>query len=231
MIAKGLRLCLPALVVAIGLGAWGYLATDPAAHIPDNWGLNAKSEVSGDPVEAFLMLPAFALLVTFVMAAAPLMDKRGSNLRLSETAYLTTWSGILYFIALIQGGLTLRAVGIWRGSDYGSLIPLWACGFSILVILLGNVLGKSRPNWFIGVRTPWTMSSDWTWERTHRFAGRSFVAVGLVCLLIAVAVSANEAMLALTLGVTGASLASAAYPYAIWRRAPDRRASGSPTRG
>jgi uncharacterized membrane protein len=47
----------------------------------------------------------------------------------------------------------------------------------VLFTVLGALMGKIRPNWFIGVRTPWTMTSKTSWVRTHRTAGYVFVAI------------------------------------------------------
>jgi uncharacterized membrane protein len=53
-----------------------------------------------------------------------------------------------------------------------------------LLIVLGNVMGKIRPNWFVGVRTPWTLSSTASWNKTHQLAGWLFVLMG-VCIAAA----------------------------------------------
>jgi uncharacterized membrane protein len=53
----------------------------------------------------------------------------------------------------------------------------------LLIALMGNVLGKVRRNFFIGVRTPWTIANEQVWNATHRFAAKTFFAGGIVGLL------------------------------------------------
>ena len=53
--------------------------------------------------------------------------------------------------------------------------------------LLGNVLGKVRRNFYVGVRTPWALASERVWNATHRLAGKTFVAAGLVGLVLTAA--------------------------------------------
>ena len=53
-------------------------------------------------------------------------------------------------------------------------------GMSVLFIFLGNYMGKLRRNFWMGIRTPWTLTSDVVWERTHRVGGWLFVAIGLL---------------------------------------------------
>ncbi len=51
---------------------------------------------------------------------------------------------------------------------------------AVLFIFLGNYMGKLRRNFWMGIRTPWTIASDVVWERTHRLGGWLMVAVGLL---------------------------------------------------
>jgi uncharacterized membrane protein len=50
---------------------------------------------------------------------------------------------------------------------------------------IGNVLGKLRSNFFVGIRTPWTLSSEHVWDQTHRWAGRLFVGAAAVLAVLA----------------------------------------------
>jgi immunity protein, SdpI family len=56
-------------------------------------------------------------------------------------------------------------------------------GVCLLIALLGNVMGKVRRNFFVGVRTPWTIANERVWNATHRFAAKTFFAGGLAGLL------------------------------------------------
>jgi uncharacterized membrane protein len=93
----------------------------------------------------------------------------------------------------------------------------------VLFSVLGSVLGKVRPNWFVGIRTPWTLSSTRSWDKTHRLGGRLFLACGiatLVCGLVRPA-SGVSVMLGTILPST---LVLVAYSYLVWRDDPDRAA-------
>jgi uncharacterized membrane protein len=83
--------------------------------------------------------------------------------------------------------------------------------------LIGNLLPRARPNWFIGIRTPWTLSSDRVWEKTHRVGGRAFVAGGLA-ILIAALVAPQWAHYVLVAVVVVCSLGAVLYSYIAWRR-------------
>ncbi|MBT3712650.1 MAG: SdpI family protein, partial [Anaerolineae bacterium] len=53
----------------------------------------------------------------------------------------------------------------------------------LLFLLVGYMLRKAKRNWFIGIRTPWTLSSDTVWDKTHQLAGKLFIASGILAML------------------------------------------------
>jgi uncharacterized membrane protein len=98
----------------------------------------------------------------------------------------------------------------------------FAMGMSMAVV--GNVLGKVRPNHLMGIRTPWTRADEWVWDKTHRFGGWLSVIGGLV--LMALAVFLPPGILrgpSLTFGVV-MTVAAIAWvrSYLYWRVRPSR---------
>jgi len=77
---------------------------------------------------------------------------------------------------LVAHGMIIAA-GLGFSVKIDRLMPL---GVGLLVVFLGNFLTRVEPNWFIGIRTPWTLSSDTVWRKTHRTGGWVFVLGGLV---------------------------------------------------
>jgi uncharacterized membrane protein len=55
--------------------------------------------------------------------------------------------------------------------------------FAILFFFAGVLIENSKRNWFIGIRTPWTLSSDFVWDKTHKVGGKLFKASALISLL------------------------------------------------
>jgi uncharacterized membrane protein len=81
----------------------------------------------------------------------------------------------------------IYAVLLW--ADSGRAIDMgraFSCGICLFFILIGNVMGKLRRNFYLGVRTPWTLASERVWNATHRFAARIMVASGLVGLVFSI---------------------------------------------
>lgn len=226
MIRKGLLLSLIPLAVLLAFGLWGYTSAPVGEFFPVHWGIDGKPDRYGGALEAFFAMVAIGVLVTSICAVVPLLDPRGDNIRKSEPFYLTVWMAVLWFFAVLQGAMTLSALGYLDMGD-DMFIRIGGTGLAVLFAVIGNVLGKSQPNWFAGVRTPWTLSSDLSWEKTHRLTGRLFVLFGIAGVAGAWLLPATLVMPSIVVGVLAASVISVVYSWMVWRTAPDRR-NGSP---
>jgi len=97
-----------------------------------------------------------------------------------------------------------------------------AGGLSVLLIFIGNVLGKVRQNFMLGIRTPWTLSSEMSWEKTHRMGGRLFVLSGILGILLTIFLP-KVAFPFILVAIFGIVLFSITYSYLIWKDDPNKR--------
>ena len=200
-----------AMLVASAV-AWP-LAED---SIPIHW--NAQGEVDGygGKAEGLLLLPGIALATWLMLAFIPRIDPGRRNYASFGSAYFLTRLGILGFFALLHGGIVALALG--AEIDIFFLFPI---GIGALFLLLGNVMPKFRPNYFAGVRTPWTLASAKSWTATHRVAGRLFMVLGV--LMFGMFFVRAEWFVFVVLGCVGVLLVvTFAYSYVVWRSDPDR---------
>ena len=109
---------------------------------------------------------------------------------------------IVNLIAVRDGRLSTTAMGI---------------GLGILFMLIGNYLPKTPRNWFFGIRSPWTMSSDEVWRKSHLFGGWWFVGAGLLIAVLSVAGVSMQYLLPGVL-VPTVIVTSFVYPYLLFRR-------------
>ena len=109
--------------------------------------------------------------------------------------------------------LTVVVLAVGAGHRIDLLRAVFA-GTGVLLLVLGNFLGKLRRNGLVGIRTPWTLADDEVWARTHRAAGPILVAGGVVLLLETLG-GANSRLVFATLLCT--ALAPAVYSYFIHR--------------
>ncbi|MDQ3557251.1 MAG: SdpI family protein [Gemmatimonadota bacterium] len=169
---------------------------------PDGW--------SGRP--GAWLLPTVALGTWALLMAVPRIDPRGDNYARFRDTYLLVVNLTLVFLGVLHVATVGSALG-WP-VEVGRLTNAM---LGLLFVGLGNVLPRVRPNWFLGIRTPWTLESDRVWRETHRLGGRVFVAGGVLILLLALLpdTTAEWLLLPVLLGTTAVPVV---YSYLAWRR-------------
>jgi uncharacterized membrane protein len=198
-----------ALAFATSIVVYGHLP-DP---MPTHWNLHGEVDDYGSRFVGAFLLPLIMIGIALLIPVLPKIDPRGSNYQKFDTAYFTIMNATLTVMLLIHLFALGAALGI--GVSMNRMIP---AAIGILFIVIGNVLPRVRSNWMVGIRNPWTLSSDRVWERTHRVGGYMMLALG-VLLIICGPFAPSEATFVLILaGVTAVALGITAYSYIIWTR-------------
>ena len=146
--------------------------------IPSHW--NARGEIDDWSSKNFsvLFFPSITLGVYLLMTFVPLIDPLRKNYANFATPYFWFRTLFVLFFVLIYFYTLWSATGTEVGINY-FMIP----SFSVLFILIGLFLPKIKKNYFVGIRTPWTIHSEEVWDRTHRLSGKLFIIAGGVALL------------------------------------------------
>ena len=201
-----------AFMAALSLWAWPQI---PAGRqIAIHWDAAGNPNGYASKEWALLLLPILALGIALLLAVIPQLEPRRLNLAQSAKAYLTGWIGGLVVLAGAHLLIVLAAVG--RPADIVTIASLLVGG---LLIAVGNYLGKARSNFFFGIRTPWTLSSDLSWDKTNRLGGRVFVAVGAAMILAGL--TRSGAVFGVVLGILLALIVMVTiYSYFVWRDDP-----------
>jgi uncharacterized membrane protein len=205
------------VAVMTGISVWAAQTIPEGAQVPVHWNLNGEPDGVASKAEALLFMPTIALLSTALMWLLPKIDPRRANMAASGKFWNAVSIAVVAFLAYVHGLVLLNASGRQLEiPDY--LLPALA----LMMVVIGNYLSKTRSNWFGGVRTPWTMSSDYAWDRTHRWAGRLFVASGAAGIAAWMIADSRTAFFVLTLAVLASSLVSVALSYVFWKADPTR---------
>ncbi|MFL6247608.1 MAG: SdpI family protein [Thermoanaerobaculia bacterium] len=179
--------------------------------MPTHW--NISGEVNGwspKPFGAFLMPLIMAGMVA-LFAALPRISPRGYPVDEQSRAYRAIELSIVAFLLGVHVVMLLASTG--TRIDMTVIVPMLV---GALFVVLGNYMTKMRRNFFIGIRTPWTLADEDVWYRTHRLGGRVFVAAGIALMLVPFAGEAQHA--ALTAIVIAAAFIPIVYSYVIYRR-------------
>lgn len=212
----GVMLMIVGVMFAVAAYAWFQLPG--GASIPVHWGINGEPNRFGGKAEGLLVMPCVALGIAMLFRVIPIIEPRRRNLLRSFSAYRAVGLSVLIFFLLIDVIKTGNLLGMFKLS-MTSAIGLM---MGVLFMLLGNYMGKVRSNFLFGIRTPWTLSSNIAWDKTHRLGGKLFFVTGLVGVVV------NAAMpvvgLRLFIGLVALSaVVLVPYSWFVWRSAPDRR--------
>ena len=158
-----------------GLLLWNQLPEQMASH----W--NARDQVDGYTSKFWgvFMVPLMTLGMFLLFLVIPVIDPLKANIAKFRGIFNLFILFVIGFMIYIYA-LTLR----WNLGYIGfemSRAMLPALG--LLFILLGNLMRQSKRNWFIGIRTPWTLSSDYVWEKTHQLGAILFMASGVLAFI------------------------------------------------
>ncbi|MFK8052142.1 MAG: SdpI family protein [Woeseiaceae bacterium] len=161
-------------IIAVSAAASAIVYPELADQVPTHW--NARGEIDGysGKLTAALLGPAGALGLMLLMWVIPAISPKGFKTEEFQPVVNIFQVAMVAFMAAI-GAIILMA-GLGHEVSMERFIP---AGVGLLFVVLGNYLGKVRKNFFIGIRTPWTLSSDEVWARTHRLGGYLFVFAGI----------------------------------------------------
>lgn len=205
-----LMVCL--LMIALASAATAYYWPLLPEVVPVHW--NAAGEANGyGPRASYWMLgPGMMLLIMAACWMTPYLSPR----RYEVDSFADTYSYIGTVVVAAMGYIYALVLteAVHGGVPIDRAIP---AGVAVLLILIGNPMGKVRRNFFLGIRTPWTLASEAVWYSTHRMAAKLMVASGLLALM-AVWLHASPWVL-MSLMLAWAPLA-AGYSLLLYKRLP-----------
>lgn len=205
-----------ALMVALSVWAWPQAPDVIATH----WGADGRPDGFGSKALGLLLLPVITAGLALMFEVIPAVDPAHENFAQMRGAYSATRMATLSLLAALHAGAVASAVG--RPVDMAMITGVGAGG---LYLVLGAVMGKIRPNYLFGVRTPWTLASKLAWTRTHRVCGAYMMALGAGVIGVA-AWAPERAMTLLIAGSLGLVALSMGYSYRVWSTDPDRTTPG-----
>ena len=174
-----------------------------AAGTANGWSGRAKG--------AFL-LPWIMLAVAALLLVLPRVDPRRANYEKFGGVYALIVYSVLGIQLVLHAAILAVALGWHVPIDTLAIVSM-----GVLLIATGIVLPRTHSNFFVGIRTPWTLSSDSVWARTHQVGGYTMTAAGLVVILSAALPGRARLAVMFTAVVVGV-LVPVVYSYVVWAR-------------
>ena len=205
---KWYPLCVIALTILISMIVYARLPE----RVPTHWDM--EGNVNGESsrfVGAFL-LPIIMLGIWGLMRVLPSIDPRRANYEKMRGAYDLVVNATLTMLLVVHA----IVIAMILGAPF-SVTRILPALVGALFVVIGNVLPQARPNWFFGIRTPWTLSNDRVWRRTHRIAGYLFVGCGLL-MVASAALPPTIGFPAVFAGGLIAGFGSVIFSFIVWKQ-------------
>ena len=162
------------LTFATAIVAYPYLPDRLASH----WGVSGQVNGYLPKIWGLFIIPAISAALALLFMAIPRIDPLKNNIAKFMDAYEQFVIIILAFLLYVS----LITI-LWNLGFRFNITQLLSPAMGALFYACGILIGKAKRNWFIGIRTPWTLSSDRVWDRTHAIGGKLFRIAGILALI------------------------------------------------
>lgn len=192
-----------------GLLLWNQLPDQMASH----WNVNDQVDDYMPKFWGVFLMPLVTTAMFLLFLVIPNIDPLKANIaqfRETFNLFITVIVGFMVYIHI----LTLRwNLGYTNLGISKAMLP----AMGILFFIIGAMLRKAKRNFFIGIRTPWTLSSDHVWNETHRIGGILFMASGVLA-VIGGFFGGMVAFWSIMIPVLGTTIFLVAYSYVLYQK-------------
>ncbi|PGX78828.1 SdpI family protein [Priestia megaterium] len=170
----------PLGITLLTLVAWLIALPHLPATMPIHWGANGEADGFATKINAMILTVGIMVLIYFIIAFVPRIDPRKENYKYFSKTYNIVLNAVLLLFFFVNMSTILQGLGYNVPMSY--IAPIMA---GLVFIIIGNYLQRVRSNYFMGIRTPWTLSNETIWKKTHRLSGKLFFIGGLLILISA----------------------------------------------
>lgn len=201
----------PYLVLVLMLALGAFFLTKMPEQVPIHWNIKGEADGYGSRLFFVLLLPVLTLIILLFFEAIPKMGVYKRNLESFKSQFDGFKIAIALFMLYLY--LILGLNGLGAAVNVVSYIVL---GFGFLFIYAGHILKFVKRNYFIGIRTPWTLADERVWNKTHKIGSKSFIVNGLV--ILSGLLFPAYAVYIMLISVLTNVLFLFAYSYVIYRK-------------
>ncbi len=148
-------------------------------RVPTHWGMDGQVDDYSSKAFGLLMMPVINVISAVILFFVPSIDPRRQNLELIGTKFQSLRLAIAFFISV----LFYLIVQAMKGTPH--ILNTVFVTIFLLFAFLGNYMRALRPNYFVGIRTPWTLENPEVWKQTHAVGGRMWFYLSLLMVPVA----------------------------------------------
>jgi len=192
-----------------GVLLWNRLPEPMASH----WDINDQVNGTMPRFWGVFLMPLISLGMFLVFLLIPAIDPLKTNIAKFRDVFNLFIAFLMLFMVYVYALSLAWNLGFTQFKMSASLLP----ALGLLFILIGFMLRRAKRNFFIGIRTPWTLSSDKVWDETHRVGSILFIASGAVA-LIGAFFGGGMAFLLILVPLLVSTVFLVIYSYVLYQR-------------
>jgi uncharacterized membrane protein len=197
-------------ILSVGVGYYFYPSLP--ATIPTHWNIAGEADSFSTKEAGLSIMPILSVCMMILFAWLPKADPKKENVKFNQPYYEITIFCIMLFLFALY--CVTIAIPLGYNIDVGKFMVI---SMGIMFIVLGKQMEFIKSNWFFGIRTPWTISNDAIWTKTHRIGARLFNAFGIVLLIFGFIMPSLAIPILIAFSVALA-VWSIVYPYMEWKK-------------
>lgn len=182
-------------------------------QLPVHWNLTGEVDKTVDAVTVLWLPPVVMWLMIGILSSLTFLEPRKTHLEQSRKAIHAITSTVILLMLVVEIGY----IALLKGVAFPMHVVI-VFSLGIVLLIIGNYLGKTRSNFFIGIRTPWTLTSDENWQRTHRITAPVYMICGAILASACWFVTPSMLGYLLTGLVIPLALFPVLYSWWIWKR-------------
>lgn len=155
-------------------------------QVPVHWNLQGEIDRYGSKSDLIWIGGLMPLLIYFIFQMIPIIDPKGKIKNMGNKLF-----SLKLILTVFMSALSLFIILSARNQSIGNSNYVFVL-VGLLFAVLGNYFQAIKPNYFIGIRTPWTLENETVWKDTHRLGGKVWLAGGVLIAVLAFLIKNNE---------------------------------------
>lgn len=192
-----------------------YIYPTLPASVPVHFGMNGlpnRYGTKGEMLTGVLLLLGAAAFVYLLLKFLPAIDPKNA-VKVGEDTFQKMALGLVLFLSALNIAIIFSTIN--QKFEINKLIlPI----IGLLFAFMGNVMHSIKPNYFAGVRTPWTLEDDANWRATHRLAGKIWFPGGILITIFVLLLPAETGLIIFFILIAIMSLIPVVYSYLYFKR-------------
>ncbi len=166
------------LIILLSFAIGAYYYPQMPLMVASHWGANGEVNGYMSRFWGVFLMPVISVGLFLLLMIVPKIDPKKANISKFKSyfnGFIVTFFVFFFYLHL----LTI----VWNLGSHFNMTQYLAPAFAVFFFYVGLLVENSEPNWTIGIRTPWTLSSEDVWRKTHKLGGKLFKYSAVIGLL------------------------------------------------